>query len=67
MKKQLLIDFKNATGVSFSEENLDCRERTIIGHASALVDAWEKETKGVHKLDSYNAVLLDEIVDIKVQ
>ena len=67
MKKLILIDFKSSTGVSFSEENLGCRERTIMGHASALVDAWEKGTKGVHKLDSYNAVLLDEILDIKVQ
>lgn len=66
MNKQLLIDFKNGQGVSYTEENLDCSELTIMGHALSLVDTWTKRS-GVYKIDQYNAVLLDDITDVKVQ
>lgn len=63
----LFIDFKNGEAVALGEESLDCSKLTIIGHAGALIRAWVTKKSGVYEIDSYNAVLLDEVVSIWIK
>ena len=62
----LIIAYRNVTSDSFDEKQLDCSERTIRGHANYLILEWKKGTKGVYKIDDYNAILLDEIIAVRV-
>lgn len=62
----LLISYKNGQSDVFEEKQLDCSVSTIKGHASTLIEALEKNQKGIHKIDRYNAVLLDEVICVRV-
>jgi hypothetical protein len=63
---KLLIAYKNGTSDEFAEVHIDCSERTIKGHASALIREWGEEKKGIYKIDYYTAVVLDEIISVRV-
>lgn len=64
---KLLIAYKNETSDEFSEKNLDCSKRTIRGHASNIISAWKSLAGNpVYSIDDYNAVLLDEVISIRV-
>ena len=62
----LYIFYKNGTHNVFEEKQLNCTKLTIRGHTSALIEAWQKGEKGISKIDSYNAVLLNEVICIRV-
>lgn len=61
----LIILFKNGVLQHFSEKDIDCSVRTIRGHANDIILKW-KTGNGVHAIDNYNCVLLDEILSIRV-
>lgn len=62
----LIITYKNSKEDIFEEKHLDCSNLTVRGHASKIIDEWLKPNKDVYKIDHYNAVLLDEVVSIRV-
>ncbi len=63
---KLLIAYKNSTSDEFSEEQLDCKELTIRGHASKLVSALKKGDGGRYAIDNYNCVDLSETLSVRV-
>lgn len=63
---KLLIEYKNGTSDEFSENHLDCSRLTIKGHAQYLINYLTKESKGIYMIDNYNAILLDEIISVRV-
>lgn len=66
MKKGIYITYKNGVVDIFEETNLDCNKLTPKGHAAKMIDVWSKSSKTVYVLDNYNAVLLDEVICIRV-
>lgn len=66
MPDRLIINYKNGTKDVFRDGSLDQKTYTIKGHASQLISAWKKQTAKVWELDSYNAVLLDEVSSVVV-
>lgn len=63
---KISIMYKNNAVDEFEEKQLDCCDRTIKGHANYLIEAWKSQVGGVYRIDNYNAVLLDEIVAVRV-
>lgn len=62
---KLEIFYKNGQIDSFDEKQLDCTTWTLRGHASQLIQAFSKSSEGVYKIDSYNAVRLDEVASVR--
>lgn len=62
----LIISYRNGQSDVFEEEHLNCTERTIKGHGSAIIQAWRDKGKGLYEIDNYNAVLLEEVVCVRV-
>ncbi len=63
---KILIAYKNGTSDEFDESQIDCHELTVKGNAGQLIEAWKTKAGGVYCIDNYNAVLLDEIISIRV-
>lgn len=64
MKNLLLIAYKNGTSDEFAEDQLDTSTYTLKGHASNLIEDWQKGGS-LFKFDSYNAVNLTEVISIR--
>lgn len=60
------IKYKDGTTQDFYAKNINCEFLTIKGHASNIIESWTKIPEGVYKIDNYNAVLLSEVVSIRV-
>jgi hypothetical protein len=60
------IKYKNGMGELFDEKQIDCSKWTIRGHASNLIEAMKEKNKGIHNLDNYNAIVLDEVMSVRV-
>ena len=63
---RIYVFYKNGQHNVFEEDNLDCSTLTLRGHASKLVEALGEKKLGIYLIDRYNAVLLDEIVCVRV-
>ncbi len=61
----IIITYRNGESDVFEEKQLDNSKLTMMGHTSALIAAWEKEAKGVYKIDNYNSILLDEVISVR--
>jgi len=64
---ELVIQYRNTEADCLTEKNLDCTKYTMMGHAGYLIDAWKKQKTGVYQIDSYNVVLLDEIISVTIK
>lgn len=68
----LVVTYRNAESDVFEEKDLDCSVLTVKGHGSKLIEAWTRpvagmaKAVGVHKLDLYNAVMLEEIISVRI-
>ena len=63
---KILIAYKNGISDEFTETQIDCTTLTIKGNASKLIEAWKSTSKGIYRIDDYNAVNLDEVISIRV-
>lgn len=63
---KLLMAYKNGTSDEFAEAQLDCSEKTLRGHASVLIHAWKERKTGIYLLDCYNAIVLDDVLSVRV-
>ena len=64
--KKLTVDFKNGTGINFDEESIDCTNLTIKGHIAKISKALKEDPTGFYAIDSYNIVLLDEVIAVYI-
>lgn len=62
----IIITYRNKQSSIFEEKNLDCSKLTIKGHASSLIQEWKKLAGGIYEIDDYNAILLDEVIEVRV-
>lgn len=66
MKLEIL--FKTGLVQIFDEKEINCKERTIKGHAYHLIDAWRKhgDEESVYCLDRYTAISLNQVFSVRV-
>lgn len=63
---KLKVLYKNGYIDEFTEKDIDCGRLTIMGHAANINDFLYKGGQGYYKLDSYNTILLESVISIRV-